>query len=78
MYMSEHLCLWIYVCLFVFVHMFCVCVGPLCVYIILIILFLCLQQMKSTVAARAIKHMNPAINVIAHQNRVGPESEGIL
>ena len=34
--------------------------------------------MKSTVAARAIKHMNPAINVVAHQNRVGPESEGIL
>lgn len=33
------------------------------------------QQMKSVVAARAIKHMNPAINVIAHQNRVGPETE---
>ena len=34
--------------------------------------------MKSTVAARAIKLMNPDINVIAHQNRVGPETEGIL
>ena len=34
--------------------------------------------MKSTVAARAIKQMNPEINVIAHQNRVGPETEGIL
>jgi len=34
--------------------------------------------MKSEVAARAIKQMNPGINVIAHQNRVGPETEGIL
>jgi len=35
------------------------------------------QQMKSSVAARAVKDMNPNINVIAHQNRVGPETEKI-
>lgn len=34
--------------------------------------------MKSEVAARAVKVMNPEINVTAHQNRVGPETESIL
>ena len=34
--------------------------------------------MKSDVAARAVKVMNPEINIIAHQNRVGPETESIL
>ena len=37
-----------------------------------------MQQMKSEVAGRAVKVMNPEINIISHQNRVGPESEGIL
>lgn len=32
--------------------------------------------MKSQVAAKAVKVMNPDINVIAHQNRVGFETEG--
>jgi ubiquitin-activating enzyme E1 len=32
---------------------------------------------KSTAAAEAIKHMNPQINVEAHENRVGPENENI-
>lgn len=36
------------------------------------------QQMKSEVAARAVKVMNPEINITAHQNRVGPETESIL
>lgn len=31
--------------------------------------------MKSQVAAEAVKTMNPDINVIAHQNRVGVETE---
>jgi len=34
--------------------------------------------MKSEVAARAVKVMNPEINITAHQNRVGPETESIL
>ena len=63
----------------IYASVFCVCVWLLCAYIILCITFCSsLQQMKSTVAAKAIKSMNPAINVVAHQNRVGPESEGIL
>lgn len=33
------------------------------------------QQMKSEVAARAVKVMNPDVNITAHQNRVGPETE---
>lgn len=33
------------------------------------------QQMKSEVAARAVKVMNPDLNITAHQNRVGPETE---
>ena len=45
---------------------------------LLIVFLLILQKMKSEVAARAIKQMNPGINVVAHQNRVGPETEGIL
>ncbi|KAJ7390879.1 E1 ubiquitin-activating protein [Desmophyllum pertusum] len=35
------------------------------------------QQMKSDVAARAVKVMNPEINITAHQNRVGPETEKV-
>lgn len=34
-------------------------------------------QMKAEVAARAVKNMNPNCNVVAHQNRVGPDSENI-
>ena len=34
------------------------------------------QKPKSTVAANTVKRMNPAINIEAHQNRVGPETEG--
>lgn len=33
------------------------------------------QRPKSAVAAKAIKKMNPSINVISHENRVGPETE---
>lgn len=72
--MSIHV---LYVLVHAWIHVLCMCVGLLCIHIIILII-LFLQQMKSTVAARAIKHMNPAINVIAHQNRVGPETEGIL
>ncbi|XP_046406056.1 ubiquitin-like modifier-activating enzyme 1 [Ischnura elegans] len=35
------------------------------------------QQPKSTVAARAVKRMNPKINVVAHENRVGTETEKV-
>ena len=35
------------------------------------------QKPKSTTAVAAAKRMNPALNAIAHQNRVGQESEGI-
>ena len=35
------------------------------------------QKMKSATAAAAVKQMNPDVNVIAHQNRVGPETEKI-
>ena len=45
---------------------------------ILTVLICVLQKMKSEVAARDIKQINPCINVVAHQNRVGPETEGIL
>lgn len=34
--------------------------------------------MKSEVAAKAVKVMNPELNITAHQNRVGPETESIL
>jgi ubiquitin-activating enzyme E1 len=36
------------------------------------------QNLKSDVAARAVKAMNPEVNIISHQNRVGPETENIL
>lgn len=35
------------------------------------------QQMKSATAAKAVKEMNPDVNIVAHQNRVGPETEKI-
>lgn len=31
--------------------------------------------MKSQTAADAVKQMNPDISIIAHQNRVGPDTE---
>lgn len=31
--------------------------------------------MKSKVASIAVKKMNPDVNIEAHQNRVGPETE---
>lgn len=34
--------------------------------------------MKSDTAAKAVKAMNPDVNIIAHQNRVGPDTESIL
>lgn len=35
------------------------------------------QKPKSDTAAAAIKKMNPGVNIIAHQNRVGPETESV-
>ncbi|XP_069689178.1 ubiquitin-like modifier-activating enzyme 1 [Periplaneta americana] len=35
------------------------------------------QRPKSVCAAKAVRRMNPAINVIAHENRVGQETERI-
>lgn len=35
------------------------------------------QKPKSATAAKAIKKMNPLMNVIAHENRVGPETEKV-
>ncbi|XP_071520465.1 ubiquitin-like modifier-activating enzyme 1 isoform X2 [Panulirus ornatus] len=35
------------------------------------------QKAKSDTAAAAIKKMNPGVNIIAHQNRVGPETESV-
>lgn len=35
------------------------------------------QKLKSVTAANAAKVMNPELNIIAHQNRVGPETENI-
>lgn len=35
------------------------------------------QQPKSSVAARAVKAMNRDINVVSHENRVGPETEKV-
>lgn len=35
------------------------------------------QQPKSEVAAQAAKHMNPNLNIIAHLNRVGNETENV-
>ncbi|XP_060691371.1 ubiquitin-like modifier-activating enzyme 1 [Hemiscyllium ocellatum] len=34
-------------------------------------------KMKSEVAAAAVRKMNPSLQIIAHQNRVGPETENI-
>ena len=34
--------------------------------------------MKSSVAAKAVQVMNPDMNIVAHQNRVGPETESKL
>ncbi|XP_031781456.1 ubiquitin-like modifier-activating enzyme 1 [Nasonia vitripennis] len=35
------------------------------------------QKSKASTAAAAIKKMNPEINIIAHENRVGPETEKV-
>ncbi|KAF2880951.1 hypothetical protein ILUMI_25232 [Ignelater luminosus] len=35
------------------------------------------QRSKAATAAKVIKRMNPSINIIAHENRVGPETENI-
>ncbi|XP_022919652.2 ubiquitin-like modifier-activating enzyme 1 isoform X1 [Onthophagus taurus] len=35
------------------------------------------QRAKSATAAKVIKKMNPLINIVAHENRVGPETESI-
>lgn len=35
------------------------------------------QKPKSTTAVVAVQAMNPAFNGIAHQNRVGPDTENI-
>ena len=36
-----------------------------------------IQKPKSTTAVEAARSMNPAFNAIAHQNRVGPETESV-
>lgn len=40
---------------------------------------LCLhdQKYKSQVAAKAVREMNPQMNITAHQNRLDPDSEGV-
>lgn len=40
---------------------------------------LCLhhQKNKSQVAAKAVREMNPQMNITAHQNRLDPDSEGV-
>nr|XP_039247456.1 ubiquitin-like modifier-activating enzyme 1 [Styela clava] len=35
------------------------------------------QKLKSECAAASVKKMNPQVNIIAHQNRVGPETEKV-
>lgn len=35
------------------------------------------QRPKSVCAAKAVQRMNPAVNVVAHENRVGPETERV-
>jgi len=35
------------------------------------------QRPKSATAARVIRRMNPQVNVVAHENRVGPETERV-
>ncbi|CAL8105724.1 unnamed protein product [Calicophoron daubneyi] len=36
-----------------------------------------ISKMKSSVAAAAVKRMNPELNIVPHENRVGPETENI-
>ncbi|KDR20513.1 Ubiquitin-like modifier-activating enzyme 1 [Zootermopsis nevadensis] len=36
-----------------------------------------IQCPKSLCAAKAVRRMNPAVNVVAHENRVGPETERV-
>ncbi|KAM9361812.1 ubiquitin-like modifier-activating enzyme 1 [Symphorus nematophorus] len=36
-----------------------------------------IRKPKSDVAAKAVREMNPKMNITAHQNRLGPESEGV-
>jgi len=36
------------------------------------------EKLKSQTAANAIKNMNPAVNITAYANRVGPENESIF
>ncbi|XP_043564560.1 ubiquitin-like modifier-activating enzyme 1 [Chiloscyllium plagiosum] len=36
-----------------------------------------ITKMKSEIAAAAVRKMNPSLQIIAHQNRVGPETENI-
>lgn len=42
-------------------------------------ILLCLhdQKPKSEVAAKALREMNPEMNVTAHQNRLDPDSEEV-
>jgi ubiquitin-activating enzyme E1 len=35
------------------------------------------QKCKASTAASAIKEMNPEMNIIAHENRVGSETESV-
>lgn len=35
------------------------------------------QRPKSVTAAKVIRRMNPGVNIVAHENRVGPETEKI-
>lgn len=35
------------------------------------------QKAKSDTAAAAVKKMNPQVNIVAHQNRVGPDTERV-
>ncbi|KAF8564270.1 hypothetical protein P879_09148 [Paragonimus westermani] len=36
-----------------------------------------ISKMKATVAAASVKRMNPELNIDAHENRVGPETENV-
>ena len=38
---------------------------------------ICEQKPKSTTAAEAVKQMNPAVRVEAHENRLGEETERV-
>lgn len=35
------------------------------------------QKLKATTAAAAVKRMNPSLNIVAHENRVGAETERV-